>query len=271
MERYSLSPIKLSKSILKNRELLKSLIIRDIKSKYTGSFIGVLWLVINPVIMLAIYTFVFSVVFNARWTATSESKVEFALVLFAGMMIFNIFSECISRASTLILQNTNLVKKVVFPLEFLVIVNLGSALFNFLISLIVWLVLYSAIYGELNTTLFFLPFYLIPYALFILGVSWFMCALGVYLRDLAQIINLSITVLLFMSPVFYPITALPEEFRSYLYINPMTYVIETFRDIVYFDIFSYENFFIPVILSIIVAWLGFIFFQKTRRGFSDVI
>lgn len=271
MHPYNLSPIVFFKSVLRNRELLKSLIIRDIKSKYTGSFIGVVWLIINPVIMLAIYTFVFSIVFNARWTVNSESKSEFALVLFAGMMIFNIFSECISRASTLILQNSNLVKKVVFPLELLAVVNLGSALFNFIISLVVWLILYSVIYGGLNSTLIFLPFYLIPYSLFVLGISWFMCALGVYLRDLAQIVNLSITVLLFMSPVFYPITALPEEFRNYLYINPMTYIIEAFRGIVYFDNISYEHLFFPVCLSIIIAWLGFAFFQKTRRGFSDVI
>lgn len=255
-----------------SRELLKALILRDIKSRYTGSLFGFAWLIINPIVMLAIYTFVFSVVFNARWGGGgSGSKLEFALVLFAGMMIFNLFSEVISRAPTIILQNGNLVKKVVFPLEILVFSSFGTAFFNFISSFIVWLLLYFSVYGNISATLLFLPFFILSCMFFITGIGLFISALGVYLRDLQQVINLLITVLLFMSPVFYPITALPEQYRHYLYLNPLTYIVEAFRDIVYFNSFSYYNFLLFFVVSIFIMSGGYYFFNKARRGFSDVI
>lgn len=258
--------------VLNSRELLKALVLRDIKSRYTGSLFGFAWLIINPIVMLAIYTFVFSVVFNARWGVSgSGSKLEFALVLFAGMMIFNLFSEVVSRAPTIILQNSNLVKKVVFPLEILVVASFGSALFNFISSFFVWLLLYFIVYGNMSVTLFLLPLFMLPCMFFIIGVGLIISALGVYLRDLQQVISLLMTVLLFMSPVFYPITALPEEYRHYLYLNPMTYIVEGFRGIVYFNSFSYYDFFLFFITSIFIVSGGYYFFNKARRGFSDVI
>ncbi|WP_227095089.1 ABC transporter permease [Aeromonas veronii] len=258
--------------VLNSRELLKALVLRDIKSRYTGSLFGFAWLIINPIVMLAIYTFVFSVVFNARWGVSgSGSKLEFALVLFAGMMIFNLFSEVVSRAPTIILQNSNLVKKVVFPLEILVVASFGSALFNFISSFFVWLLLYFIVYGNMSVTLFLLPLFILPCMFFVIGVGLLISALGVYLRDLQQVISLLMTVLLFMSPVFYPITALPEEYRHYLYLNPLTYIVEAFRGIVYFNSFSYYDFFLFFITSIFIVSGGYCFFNKARRGFSDVI
>lgn len=261
----------LVKSLSANYPLLKGLIIRDVKSRYNGSYMGVLWSIITPIVMLAIYTFVFSFVFKAKWGVDSGSKTEFALVLFAGMIIFNLFSECIARSTSLILQNANYVKKVVFPLEILVLVCLGSALFNFIVSFSVWITAYTILYGFPPLTFLLFPVILLPFMFFISGVSWLLSALSVFVRDITQFINIIITVLMFMSPVFYPVTALPEKYRSYLFINPLTYFVETFRGVIFFGHGIDTYYPICVIGSLIMMWAGFYFFQKTRKGFADVI
>lgn len=271
MLNHNTSPLYIVKSMKSNFALIKSLIARDINSKYNGSYIGVLWSIITPIVMLAIYTFVFSVVFKAKWGINSNSKTEFALVLFAGMIIFNLFSECIARSTSLVLQNANYVKKVVFPLEILVPICLGSALFNFSISFCVWLIAYMMFFGIPHLSLLLFPLILLPFLFFVLGLSWFLSALSVYVRDIAQFINLIITVLLFMSPVFYPVTMLPENYRHYLFINPLTYFVESFRAVIFFG--HGVDQFLPYcyIASLFVLWFGFYFFQKTRKGFADVI
>ena len=171
--------------------------------------------------MLVVYTFVFSVVFNARWSAGSDSKTEFALVLFAGLIVFNLFAECANRAPGLILANVNYVKKVVFPLEILPWVALGSAMFHAMISLGVWLAAYVLLFGLPHVTALFLPLVFLPLAFFIMGVSWALASLGVYLRDVSQFVGILTTVLMFLSPIFYPVTALPEAYRSFLLLNPL--------------------------------------------------
>jgi lipopolysaccharide transport system permease protein len=186
---------------------------RDVAGRYRGSILGLFWSLFNPILMLVIYTFVFSVVFKARWSVDSDSKTEFALMLFAGLMIFNLFAECVNRAPTLVIGNVNYVKKVVFPLEILPWVSLGSALFHFLVSLCVWLVACVVLFGELQVTALLLPVVLFPLLMFILGVAWFIAALGVYLRDVGQIVGVLTSVLMFLSPIFYPLSALPVEYR----------------------------------------------------------
>lgn len=222
--------------------------------------------------MLMVYTFVFSVIFKARWNVGSDSKTEFALVLFAGLMIFNVFSECINRAPTLILTNVNYVKKVVFPLETLPFVALLSALFHGVVSLGVWLLAYVFLFGIPHATIFYFPLMLAPLCLLTMGLSWTLASLGVYLRDVSQFIGIVTTVLLFLSPIFYPITMLPEEYRSLLYFNPMTLVIEQTRAVLYWG--NAPDFFLMSLywgVTLIIAWLGFAWFQKTRKGFADVI
>lgn len=271
MKTHETSLKYLMKSLYVNYPLLKGLIVRDIKSRYNGSYMGVLWSIITPIVMLAIYTFVFSVVFKAKWGIDSGSKTEFALVLFAGMIIFNLFSECIGRSTTLILQNSNYVKKVVFPLEILVPICFGSALFNFFISFAVWLIACVVLNGIPPITILLFPIILMPFVFFVTGICWLLSALSVYIRDIAQFINVIITVLLFMSPVFYPITALPEEYRHYLYINPLTYFVENFRAMIFFGHGIDVYYPICFVMSFIMLWIGFYFFQKARKGFADVI
>lgn len=272
MRHFSASPYEMVTSLWRNRQLIKTSAKREILGRYRGSVLGLLWSFFNPVFMLAVYTFVFSVVFNARWNTGSESKTEFALLLFAGLMIFNLFSESINRAPGLILSNVNYVKKVVFPLEILPAVTLISALFHGLISLGVWLLAYIILFGTPHATVLYLPLIVLPFILFIMGLTWALASLGVYLRDVSQIVGVITTVLMFLSPIFYPATALPEHYRQVLYLNPLTPAIEQTRDILFWgtppDFIMLATYWL---ITTIVAWLGFACFQKARKGFADVL
>jgi lipopolysaccharide transport system permease protein len=272
MQNFSSSPKEMGASLWRNRNLIKTLVKRDVIGRYRGSIFGILWSLFNPVVMLTIYTFVFSVVFKARWTVGSESRIEFALILFAGLIIFNLFAECFSRSSELILTNVNYVKKVVFPLEILPWVSLGSALFHTLVSLVVWLLAYFIFFGIPHATVLLMPLVILPLLLLIMGVSWVLAALGVYLRDVSQLIGVLTTVLLFLSPIFYPLSALPEKYRTLLMFNPLTPSITQAREVLYWgklpDLIGWSFF---LLIAVLIAWLGFVMFQKTRKGFADVI
>jgi lipopolysaccharide transport system permease protein len=272
MQYFSISPREMIGSLWRHRSLIKALVKRDVIGRYRGSALGIFWSFFQPVFMLAVYTFVFSVVFKARWIAGSDSKTEFALVLFAGLLVFGLFSECINRAPTLILSNVNYVKKVVFPLEVLPWVVLGSALFHALVSIGVWLVFYLVFFGMPRTTMLLLPLILLPLIFFTMGLSWLLASLGVYLRDIAQIINIITTTLMFLSPIFYPVSALPAEYQFLLNLNPLTPAIEQTRDVLIWGKAPDSlTFGIYVAATALIAWLGFAWFQKTRKGFADVI
>ncbi len=233
---------------------------------------GILWSFFNPVLMLIVYTFVFSIVFKARWIGGTDSKAEFALVLFAGLMMYNLFAECINRAPGLVLSNVNYVKKVVFPLEILPVVAIGSATFHLIISLFVWLGFYVIFIGIPPSTLWLLPILLLPFFLMILGLTWLLASLGVYLRDVAQIIGILTTALLFLSPIFYPISALPEEYHSFIQASPLTFIVEQAREIMIWGKgLNWSAWIVYSLCSLFTAWLGFAWFQKTRKGFADVL
>ena len=268
----SISPFTLFGTLKTHRSLIYNLVKREVIGRYRGSMMGILWSFLNPVLMLVVYTFVFSIVFKARWAGGTDSKTEFALVLFAGLMVYNLFAECINRAPGLVLGNVNYVKKVVFPLEILPVVAIGSATFHFLISLLVWLIFYLIYFGIPQATLLLFPLVLIPFFLLTLGFSWFLASLGVFLRDVGQIVGVMTTALMFLSPIFYPITALPEEYHLFLQINPLTFVIEQARDVMIWGKgMNWSAWAIYLLLAAIMAWLGFAWFQKTRKGFANVL
>lgn len=272
MHNFSISPKEMAASLWRNRSLASALIKREVVGRYRGSFMGILWSFFNPVFMLLVYTFVFSVIFKARWSGGSDSKTEFALILFAGLIVFNLFAECFNRAPGLILSNVNYVKKVVFPLEILPLVALGSALFHTLISLGVWLIAYLILFGVPHITVLLLPLVILPFLLFVMGLTWGLASLGVYLRDVSQFVGVITTVLMFLSPLFFPSSALPEEYRYLLLLNPLTPAIEQARDVLFWgkvpDLFMLS---VYLLISALIAWLGFAWFQKTRKGFADVL
>ncbi len=272
MRHFPATPIEMVASLWRNRSLIHASAKREVLGRYRGSTLGLLWSFFNPLFMLTVYTFVFSEVFKARWSAGSESKTEFALVLFAGLIVFNLFAECISRAPSLILSNPNYVKKVVFPLEILPFVGLLSALYHALISLVVWLAAYIVLFGVPHATVFLLPMVILPFALFIMGLSWALASLGVFLRDVSQFIGVVVTTLMFLSPIFYPASSLPESYHHLLYLNPLTPVIEMTRDVLFWgkvpDLTMLAIYWLG---TAVMAWLGFAWFQKTRKGFADVL
>lgn len=272
MQNFSISPTTMLRSLVSNRQLILQMTKREVIGRYRGSMLGILWSFFNPVLMLSVYTFIFSVVFRARWGGANESKADFAVVLFAGMIVFSLLAECINRSPTLIISNVNYVKKVVFPLEILPWVALGSTLFHSLISLGVWLVFYGAIHQSLQWTIVFLPLVLLPLIMFVMGVSWFLAALGVFLRDMAQTVNLVTTILMFLSPVFYSVASLPPEYRPLIYANPLSFVIEQARNVLIWGTMpDWPVLAIHTLVSALIFWLGFAWFQKTRKGFADVL
>ncbi len=249
---------------------------REVIGRYRGSFLGLLWTFVNPILMLAIYTFVFGVVFKVRLdpqnTDIYDDKFAFALLLFTGLILFNLFSECLSRAPGLVLANVNYVKKVIFPLEILPLVSLGSALFHAGISFLVLFTFMLVIDHPIHWTLICLPVIVLPLLLLIMGLSWMLASIGVYVRDIGQFIGLILTMLLFMSPIFYPASALPESVRDYLFLNPLSFVIEQARAVtLYGQLPDWNGLIIYYMLASIVAWAGLMWFMKTRKGFADVL
>jgi lipopolysaccharide transport system permease protein len=272
MQTFELSPTALISSVWRHRSLLASLVQREVLGRYRGSVLGLAWSFFTPLLMLSVYTFVFGVIFKARWGSGAESRTEFALVLFVGMMVFNLFAECLSRAPSLVLVNPNYVKRVVFPLEVLPWVAVAAALFHLGVSLLVWLVAHLLLLGTPPATALLLPAVMLPLLLFTLGASWLLASLGVYLRDVGQFINILITVLMFLAPVFYPATAVPESLRGWLYANPLTLPIEMARDVLYWGRLPNGGLWLASLAAGgLVAWAGFAWFQKTRKGFADVL
>jgi lipopolysaccharide transport system permease protein len=260
-------------SLWRNRDLILQLTSREILGRYRGSVMGLAWSFFNPLLMLLVYTFVFSVVFKARWGASGEeSKADFAIVLFVGLIIHGLFADCVIRAPYLILANVNFVKKVIFPLEILGWVVLGSALFHSGISVVMLLTAQVVVKHTLPWTVVFLPLVILPLSLGIMGVCWVLSSMGVYLRDVGQTVGIFTTALMFLAPVFYPISALPEQYRSALLLNPLTFIIEESRRVVIWgELPDWRGLAIYTLISLLVAWLGFWWFQKTRRGFADVV
>jgi lipopolysaccharide transport system permease protein len=246
---------------------------REVVGRYKGSVFGLFWSFINPVLMLAVYTFVFSVVFKAKWGVVGEeSNTSFALILFVGLIVHGLLAEVLNRSPNLILGNVNYVKKVVFPLEILSVINLAAAFFHSLISLVVLLIASVAINGYLPWTVVLIPIVLLPLATLVMGLSWVLASLGVFIRDIGQTIGIITTVMLFMSPIFFPLSAIPEKYQPWILANPLTFIIEQSREVLIFgNLPNWSGLGIYMLMASAVAWFGYMWFQKTRKGFADVL
>lgn len=268
------SLLSLVQSLWRNRSLILQMTKREVVGRYRGSVMGLAWSFFNPIFMLLVYTFVFAVVFKARWGAgdENESKTLFAIVLFVGMIVHGLLAEVLNRAPGLILSNVNYVKKVVFPLEILPVVAMGAALFHSVVSLAVLLAAFLLFNGFIHWTAVFIPIVLFPLIIFTVGLAWMLASLGVFLRDIGQTIGIITTVMLFMAPVVYPITAVPEGLRPVIMANPLTFIIEQARAVVVWGQYpDWAGLGIYMLVAVTVAWLGYAWFQKTRKGFADVI
>jgi lipopolysaccharide transport system permease protein len=263
----------LGKSLWRNRQLIAQMTRREVVGRYKGSVMGLAWSFLNPVFLLAVYTFVFAVVFKSRWgVGGEESKTQFAVVLFVGMIVHGLLAEVLNRAPSLILSNVNYVKKVVFPLETLPVIAMGAALFHSLVSLGVLLAAFLLFNGYLEWTAILLPLVLLPLIIITLGLAWMLASLGVFLRDVGQTVGIVTTIMMFLAPVFYPVSSLPEEFRPWLMANPLTFIIEQAREVlIWGHLPDWAGLATYTLTATVIAWAGYAWFQKTRKGFADVL
>ena len=258
---------------VERRGLIWQFILREVQQRYRGSYLGILWAMITPLLRLIVYSFVFSVIFKRRWAGSEpETFMEFALILFSGLIAFSMFSECATRAPRLIIGNRNYVKKVVFPLEILPVSAVGSAFIHSLISLgiVVAGLLISS--GKLHWTLLYLPLVYLPLIAFALGVSWLLASLGVFVRDIGNFVGVVVQLLFFLTPVFYPISAVPAAVRPLWRLNPLGTIIENFRQVVIWGLPpDWLWLGVATLFSGLVMLGGYMWFMKIKRAFADVI
>jgi lipopolysaccharide transport system permease protein len=265
----TINPLRLTSTLWTHRYILGQLIKRDVLLRYRGAMFGVLWIFLSPLLMLAIFAFVFGHVFQARWPQ-QDSGIPFWLLLYSGLIAFNVFAETVSRSPTAVRGYPSYVKKIIFPLEILPVAPLGAALvhagFNFLIlvTALTWI-------GKLHVTVFLFPLLLAPLIMFALGLAWFLSAWGVFIKDMTQIVPLLVQMLLFMSPVFYPVQAVPQQLQPLYLHNPLGAVIESCRAAIVGQLVDWASWGWVLALSLMVMVFGHAFFQHSREEFADVL
>jgi lipopolysaccharide transport system permease protein len=260
-------------ALQRNQTLFWRLTFREIAGRYRGSLLGWLWTLLNPLLMLAVYTFVFSAIFKARWPDLQEmGPAGFAINLFAGLIVFNLVAEVLSKAPTLILGQPSYVTKVIFPLELLSSVTVAAATIHAFTSLAVLAAFRLMASGSIPLSMLYLPLVWAPLLLGCLSACWLLSALGVYLRDTNQIVSVVLSILMFMSAIFYPISALPTQWQPVLSLNPIVPIIEQTRVVLIAGHAPSADFLIiGTLLAAMSCELSFRLFEKARRGFADVL
>lgn len=272
MERDSSSPRELVGSLWRHRGLLAQLVRREVVGRHKGSVLGLAWSFLSPLALLAAYTFVFSVAIPSRWASEDGRPAPVALVLFAGLIVHGFLAEVAHRAPTSVTAQASLVKKVVFPLEVLPAVAVGAALFHAAASVVVLLLGLLLLGGGVPWTAVLLPVVLAPVVVLALGAAWILGSLGAYLRDVGPTVAIASTMLLFLAPVFYPLSAVPPHLRGWLLINPLTVPVEATRSVLLEGRLPQAGALAAYgLVAAVVAVIGFAWFQRTRRGFADVL
>lgn len=269
----ALDPVALLLNLWRRRQLIRQLTWRDITGRYRSSLLGIAWSFLTPLVSLALYTFVFGVVFKARWPqARTDSLSEFGLMLFAGLTAFTVLSETMTRSTSIITSSPNYVKKVVFPLEVLPVSVVGSALFHAGISALILIIAHQILQGTFAWTAIFLPLVFAPLVCIALGMGWFLASVGVFFRDIGHTIGLITQVLLFTTPIFYPLEAIPENLRPLIQSNPLTAILDNTRRVtLQGQLPDWGSLGLSAAIGIVVLSLGHAWFIKTKRGFADVI
>ena len=272
MPPFPVSPAAFVRHLWAYRDLLMQMTERDTRSRYRGTAGGIVWSVFHPILMLAVYVFFFGQVFPAKWPVASERPADFALILFVGLLLHGFFTEAVMRAPAVVVGQPNLVRKVVFPLDLLPVVAVGSAIFHLLVGLAILLVFHFVVRGVPPVTALMLPIVIAPLVVCTLGIAWALASLGVYLRDVAHVVPVVCAVLLFLSPVFFPADVLASPYRELVSLSPLTVPITQARDVLLWgrwpDPVAYA---IYAAISLAVAWMGLFWFQGTRKGFADVL
>ncbi|MFN4895163.1 MAG: ABC transporter permease [Pseudomonadota bacterium] len=260
-------------TLKESRGLIASLARREVRARFAGTLLGGAWTVISPLIMLAIYSFVFGVVFKGKWGQSNEqSLANFALIIFCSISAFAIFQECLVKAPSLVISQPNLVKRVVFPTETLVLSSLAAALFQALINFTLVICALYVLNGAVPVTVLLLPVMLLPLVFMTLGAAWLLASLGVFFRDIQHIVGLVANALLFLTPIFFSLEMLPSSVRFYAELNPLAPIIEGIRDVVLWgEIPNLNSFVVSLVISWCVMQLGYAVFMRLKPTFADVI
>lgn len=258
--------------IKRNRNLLFHLTRRDITSKFKGSYAGLIWSFLNPLFLLVVYTFVFSVIMKAKWGLKDEGNLDFAIVLFAGLIVFNMYAEATNRAANIINDNKNYVKKVVFPLNILPIIIVNSSFFNGLISYLILFIALLLFKNTLNYQCALVLVLIVPIYLMTLGLTYFISAISVFVRDVGQVISIFNMAFMFLSPIFFPMERMPEKFQFIASMNPIAYIVTQVRDTLIFSKgFNWHGYCLATLTSFIIFFIGFWIFTSLKKDFADVI
>jgi lipopolysaccharide transport system permease protein len=267
------NPLTMGRHLWRQRQLISQLGKRQILEHYRGSYLGLLWSLITPLLMLLIYTFVFSVIFQAKWDASlSGGQTEFALILFSGLIAFNIFGDAALNAPLLVTSRPNYVKRVIFPLEVLAVSALAPVLLQALLNLLILEMGSLLLLGRLSVTLYLLPLVLLPLVLLSLGLGWFLASLGVFIRDMIHFLRIVVQLFFFLTPIFYPLSAVPPSFQFWLRLNPLTYIVDHFRQVTLLgeipNPLAYGG---TLLLTALICLGGYVWFMKSKKTFADVL
>jgi len=253
------------------RSLILQLARREVEGRYRGSLLGLAWSVAQPLLYLGVFTFVFGVVFEARWGVATGPRAPFGLMLFAGLIVYWLFAETVGRAPGLVVAHASLVKRVLFPVETLPMAAALAALFHTALALAVWLAGHLALVGLPPWTAVLAPIVLAPTALVALGVAYIVAGVGVYARDIGQLVTVGLTVLMFLSPIFYPLDAVPAAYRPFFFANPLTAAVEETRAVLLDGRLPGLPTLIGLVVGCLAVIVGFAIFRRLRRGFADVL
>lgn len=258
----------------RHRRLIARLARREIAARYRGSMLGPLWALAAPLATLAIYSFAFGTVMRSRIPSGAggdEGGAPFALVLFVGLVLFQVFAETVSAAPSLVRNNATYVKQIVFPLEILPVVSLVAALFNAAVGTVVLLAFSMVFVGLPPLGALWLPLVFVPAAMFALGAAWFLAGAGVFVRDLAQTVGIVCTALLFTSTTFFALDAVPDRMRPLVALNPTTTLVDAARSALFAGTAPAWGPLLLCVAAALVAMLaGYLFFSRVRPGFADV-
>ena len=261
--------------LINKREIIKQLTIRDVGLKYKGSKLGICWAAINPLLMLSVYTLIFSQVFKARWgdsAVHADDPIYFGLNIFCGLIIFNMYAECVARGPRSISSNPNFVKKIIFPLSTLGVTVVGSALTQALINCMILIMIEMTFMHNLPITTLAIPMIWLPVILQLLGITWILSVVGIFLRDIEQVMNAVISALMFMSPIFYPSGALPQKIRWIAEVNPLTFGIEETRNLlIKGNMTQTSEWMLQMLLSLVICQCGYWFLDRTKKHFGDLV
>ncbi len=267
-------PLPIARDLWKNRQLIFSLAIRDVQARFAGSWFGAAWIVLKPLFLLAVYTFVFGVVFHARWAQAEEanSVFSYSVALFCGLVAFGIFAESVGTAPFLIQRQAGFVKKMVFPVQILPVAFLLSVVLSAMPSAVILMIGVFVLRGTIPLYALLFPLVVLPLALLALAFSWGLAAVGVFFRDLENGVGLAIALLYFSTPIFYPAEAVPPPYRTMLTFNPLSVIVGAARDVVVWGHPpNWGSLAAVMLISVMAAQVGYGLIIRVKHSFPDVL